>query len=233
MKTQNLNLDQSEISKFDSLAGDWWEPDGVLKTLHAINPVRLRYIANAVMLNGKSVLDIGCGGGLLSEALARAGAKVTGIDPSEASINAAKAHRHDLNIGYHVSSAEDFAEVGGEKFDIVTCMELLEHVPDPEVLLAAAAKLLKPSGHLFLATINRSLLSYLTAVLAAEYLFGLLPKETHDYAKFIRPSELCAWLRKTGFIILDISGMGYIPGANVAFMANTTAVNYLIHAQIE
>lgn len=232
METHNPTVDQNEIKKFDALADDWWDPEGTLKTLHVINPVRLGYITRAITLKGKSVLDIGCGGGLLSEAMALAGADVTGVDLSEASINVAKRHQQNLNIDYYVSSVENFAKISDKKFDIITCMELLEHVPDPESLLQAAAKLLKPEGHLFLATINRSAFSYLTAVLAVEYLFKLLPKGTHDYAKFIRPSELCAWLRTTGFTVLDISGMGYVPGADVAFLTDSVSVNYLIHAQI-
>jgi 2-polyprenyl-6-hydroxyphenyl methylase/3-demethylubiquinone-9 3-methyltransferase len=232
MEYLHPNLDRGEIEKFDTLASDWWNPTGALKTLHVINPVRLRYISNRVSLKGKSVLDIGCGGGLLSEAMALAGANVTGIDPSETSIDVARRHQQNLPIDYHVGSIEDFAETGNKKFDIVTCMELLEHLPDPAALPAVIAKLLNPGGHLFMATINRSLFSYVTAVLAVEYVFRLLPRGTHDYAKFIRPAELCGWLRQNGFAVRDISGMGYIPGADVAFLTNRVSVNYLIHAQL-
>lgn len=232
METSAPNLDHSEVSKFDTLAGDWWDPQGPLKTLHVINPVRLRYITNAVSLKGKSVLDIGCGGGLLAEAMAREGAEVTGIDPSEASIAVANLHGQNLSIEYHACAVEDFPGISDKKFDVVTCMELLEHVPRPASLLGAAAKLLNPGGHLFLATINRSPVSYLAAVVAVEYLFRLLPRGTHDYAKFIRPAELCGWLRSSGFAIRNISGMVYVPAADIAFLTDSVSVNYLVHAQL-
>ena len=232
MAKQHANPDPNEIEKFDGLADDWWNPDGALKTLHVINPVRLRYITDAVSLKGKSVLDVGCGGGLLAEAMALAGADVTGIDLSEAGIDSARRHQKYLSIDYRVSSIEAFTESEKKKFDIVICMELLEHLPDPATLPAVIAKCLKPGGDLFMATLNRSLISYITAILAAEYVFGLLPKGTHDYARFIRPAELCSWLRKSGFTIRDISGMGYIPGADVAYLTRRVSVNYLVHARL-
>lgn len=232
MENSTTNLDHAEISRFDALAGDWWDPRGPLKTLHVINPVRLSYITHAVPLKSQSVLDIGCGGGVLAEAMTREGAKVTGIDPSAASIAVAKSHGQHLCIDYHACTAENFTEISDKKFDVVTCMELLEHVPSPASLLNAAASLLKPGGHLFLATINRSPVSYLAAVVAVEYLFRLLPRGTHDYAKFIRPAELCGWLRAAGFSVRDITGMGYIPGADSAFLTDSVSVNYLVHARL-
>lgn len=226
------NVDAEEVARFESLAADWWDPDGSFRTLHAINPVRLTFIESAVGLRGRRVLDIGCGGGLLSEAMAARGARVTGIDPGEAAIRTAREHLAGQDVEYHACTLESFADKEPAPFDIITCMELLEHVPDPDALVARTASLLKPGGHLFLATINRNLQSWLTAVVGAEYLLRLLPRGTHDYARFIRPSELAAWLRQSGFRVVTINGMQYLPLLNRAFLTRRPAVNYLIHARL-
>lgn len=241
MKT--MNLDEEEIDKFDALAREWWDPNGKLKTLHALNPVRLAYIKQAIKLSGSTVLDIGCGGGLLTEAMAAEHAEVSGLDASQIAIDVAnlhqqpgpdRQHRHDsLGIAYHHGTAEEFSQDNIAQFDVLTCMELLEHVPDPASLIASCASMLKPQGHIFLSTLNRNLKSYVAAILAAEYLLKLLPKGTHDYQRFIRPSELCAWLRHADFKVLDISGMTYIPGIEQCTLSNTPEINYLLHAQLK
>jgi 2-polyprenyl-6-hydroxyphenyl methylase/3-demethylubiquinone-9 3-methyltransferase len=225
------NTDPEELARFARLADDWWNPAGRLKTLHAVNPVRLAFLEGAVELKGKRILDIGCGGGLLSEAMAARGARVTGIDPGADSIAVAQQHAGTLPVEYRVCTVEAFAGETGEQFDIITCMEALEHVPDPPALLAAAAGLLAPGGSLFLSTINRNLRAYLAAVVGAEYLLGLLPKGTHDYARFIRPSELAGWLRRCGLDIVSIRGLHYLPVLNRAVLADRPGVNYLVHAR--
>lgn len=236
----HANVDNSEIDKFDSLADEWWDPEGQLKTLHSINPVRLNYIHRAVPLSGKAVLDIGCGGGILSQAMAEIGADVTGLDASPVAIEIAKQHQQSLerennvlDVCYIAGTAEEFSEKNTAQFDVITCMELLEHVPEPATLISACANMLKPQGHIFLATINRNIKSYAATILAAEYLLGLLPKGTHDYKSFIRPAELSACLRQSGFQINDISGMSYIPGVEYCSLINRPDVNYLMHAQLK
>lgn len=225
------NTDPEELARFARLSEDWWDPQGDLKTLHAINPVRLGFMQATVDLKDKRILDIGCGGGLLSEAMAARGARVTGIDPGADSIAVAKQHAGTLPVDYRVCTVEAFAAETDEQFDIITCMEALEHVPDPAGLLTAAAGLLAPGGSLFLSTINRNLRAYLAAVVGAEYLLGLLPKGTHDYARFIRPSELAGWLRACGLGVVSIRGMHYLPLVNRAVLADTPSVNYLVHAR--
>ena len=234
MPNHQDNISPDEVGKFDKLARDWWEPTGQLHTLHDINPVRLSYITSSVPLDGRRVLDVGCGGGILTEALVRKGARVQGLDASETAIRVARQHAGEsgLEIEYVSGSLEDFATENADRFDVITCMELLEHVPDPEALLHSCARLLRPGGDLILATINRNLKSYLSAVIGAERLFGLLPKGTHDYAGFIRPSELGRWLRKANFNILDIRGMLYIPGIRYCALTNDPGINYLLHAQL-
>jgi len=227
------NADPAELARFGRLAGDWWDPRGRLKTLHVINPVRLAFVEAAVPLRGKTALDIGCGGGLLSEAMATRGATVTGIDPGVDAIAAAKQHAGTLPVDYRVCTVEEFAAGSDTRFDIITCMEALEHVPDPAALVAAAADLLTPGGSLFLSTINRSPRAWLAAVVGAEYLLNLLPRGTHDYARFIRPAELCAWLRAAGLTVVEIRGLGYLPLANRAFLTDRPDVNYLVHARRE
>lgn len=232
MSQHTENTDSRELEKFTSLAEEWWEPDGNLRTLHHINPARLQYIDQRVILKGKNVLDLGCGGGVLSEAMARAGATVTGIDANPSAISAAKNHSrdHGLGISYYTRTAEEFALDHSRAFDAITCMELLEHVPDVPSLIASCTHMLRPGGHLLLSTINRSALSYASAILAAEYLLGLLPRGTHDYSRFIRPSELAEWLRSAGFELKDIAGMSYIPGLGAGIINRRPAVNYLAHA---
>jgi len=227
------NTDPAELGKFESLGGDWWSPDGALKTLHIINPVRLAYVAGRARLEGSTVIDVGCGGGILSEALAQAGARVTGIDASGAAIDAAVDHArgNNLDIRYFTATAEAFAADRGERFDVLTCMELLEHLPDPESLVRACATLTKPGGHLFLSTINRSAFAWAGAVLGAEYLLGLLPRGTHQYARFLRPSELARMLRGAGFTVHDVSGMTYIPWLDRCLITRRPSINYLIHAR--
>lgn len=228
------NLDPEELSKFDRHAAEWWNPEGPYRTLHAINPVRLRYVDTAVGLAGRTVLDVGCGGGLLCEAMANRGAAVTGIDAGAAAIAAAERHRdvRGLRIDYRIATIEETADSAGRQFDLVTCMELLEHVPDPASVLAAAARVLRPGGHLVVSTINRTAKAWLGAIVGAEYLLRLLPRGTHEYARFIRPSELAAWLRGTGFEVADVSGMQYLPWAGHATLTADPSVNYLLHARL-
>jgi len=229
---KNINVD--EIDKFETLIDEWWDPNGKLRTLHHINPIRLDYIDKAVKLEGKKVLDIGCGGGILTEAMAEKNAMVSGLDASAAIIDAAIQHQKytEKNINYHSATAEQFSQDNNQSFDVITCMELLEHIPDVQSLLQACAKMLRPDGHLILSTINRTMKSYLSAILAAEYLFQLLPKGTHNYSKFIKPSELSHWLRQSGFTVFDLAGMNYVPGINYCAITDNPSVNYLIHARL-
>lgn len=225
------NTDPDELARFARLSQDWWNPHGNLRTLHAINPVRLAFMEAAVDLQDRRILDIGCGGGLLCEAMAARGARVTGIDPGADSIEVARRHGGSLDIDYRICTVEELAGESQELFDIITCMEALEHVPDPAALIESAAQLLAPGGSLFLSTINRNLQSYLAAVVAAEYLLHLLPSGTHDYARFIRPSELAAWLRAAGLTVVSIRGMHYVPLVNKAILTRHPTVNYLVHAR--
>jgi 2-polyprenyl-6-hydroxyphenyl methylase / 3-demethylubiquinone-9 3-methyltransferase len=233
MHKQTENIDTGELHKFELLADDWWDPAGSLKTLHIINPLRLEYIDKAVPLGNKKVLDVGCGGGLLSEALSKRGAIVTGLDANASAIEAAREHARlfPCNVDYIISTAEQYASETNVKYDLISCMELLEHVPDPESLLTACASMLKPGGDLIVATLNRNAKSYAAAIFAAEYVLGLLPKGTHDYAKFVKPSELGRWLRRLDFSIVDISGMHYLPIVNHCLLNNDPSVNYLLHAR--
>lgn len=228
------NLDPEELARFDSHARGWWDPNGPYRALHAINPVRLRYVDGAVALRDKSVLDVGCGGGLLSEAMAERGALVTGIDAGREAIASAEQHRdaRGLQIDYRVATIEQFAAQEQRRFDAITCMELLEHVPDPVAIVATAARLLRPGGHLVASTINRTARAWLAVVIGAEYLLRLLPRGTHEYARFIRPSELAAWARRAGFEIIDITGLRYLPWADRAVLTPDPAVNYLLHARL-
>ncbi len=234
MTERQHNIDPDEVEKFERLSRDWWDAAGPMKTLHDINPVRLAYISDNVALDGRRVLDVGCGGGILTESLARAGASVRGLDAGAEVIRIAARHAQEngLEIEYTSASLEQFAADTAGSFDVLTCMELLEHVPDPAQLLRACARVLAPGGHLFLATINRNLRSYLGAIIGAERLFGLLPKGTHDYAGFIRPSELKRWLQNAGFEVLDIRGMLYIPGLRYCALIDDPGINYLLHARL-
>jgi ubiquinone biosynthesis O-methyltransferase len=228
------NIDVNETAKFEAAAREWWNPDGPFRPLHVLNPVRLQYILDRVELKDKTIIDIGCGGGLLSESMARMQARVTGIDISGTTLNVARQHSagSGLAIQYEISSPEDFASRTSQQFDVVACMEMLEHVPDPGSVIRACARLMKPGGQVFFSTINRTLLSYALAILAAERILRILPPGTHDYARFIRPSELAAWCRDCGMQVLDITGIQYIPFLGRATLQKDTAINYMMHARL-
>ena len=223
------NVDPDEIGKFEKLAGRWWDPDSEFKPLHDINPLRLDYIERLAPLDGKHVIDVGCGGGLLSEGMATRGAQVTGIDMGKAPLSVAKLHRHEsgLDIDYRQITAEQMAETHAGRFDIVTCLEMLEHVPDPAATIRACAQLVSDDGHVFFSTINRNPKAYLLAVVGAEYLLQLLPRGTHDYAKFIKPSEMEAWARGAGLQLVDLTGMSYNPLTKDYRLGRDVSVNYL------
>lgn len=229
MATQE-NIDIDEIKKFSSRAQQWWDAKGEFKTLHDINPVRLAYIENVISLKDKKVLDIGCGGGLLSEAMALQGAIVTGIDVSNENILIASEHakNNNIEIRYDSCTAEEFSINNIGQYDLITCMELLEHVPEPESIIKACSIMIKPGGHVILSTINRNLKAYTLAVLTGEYLFKLLPKGTHNYEKFIRPSELVNWCQEYGLFTNDIKGLNYNPLFHHCSLGNKPDVNYLI-----
>jgi 2-polyprenyl-6-hydroxyphenyl methylase/3-demethylubiquinone-9 3-methyltransferase len=222
------NADPAELAKFGELAHRWWDPQGEFRPLHELNPLRLAWIDGLAPLAGKRVLDVGCGGGILSEAMARLGARVTGIDLSEKPLNVARLHllESHLDVQYEMKSAEAYAEASPSSFDVVTCMELLEHVPDPSSTVAACAKLVKPGGRVFFSTINRNPKSYLFAVIGAEYLLKMLPRGTHDYARFIKPSELSRWSRDAGLEPLEVKGMTYNPVTDVYRLGEDCSVNY-------
>ena len=223
------NVDDLEIRKFEALASRWWDPNSEFKPLHDINPLRVNYISQHINLAEKRVLDIGCGGGILAEALAHHGAAVTAIDKAEASLSVAKLHllESQLDISYLDSTAEELAEAQPAQFDVVTCLEMLEHVPDPSSVVAACQQLVKPGGLVFFSTINRNPKSYLFAIIGAEYLLNLLPRGTHDYAKLIKPSELATWSRQAHLTLRDQIGMGYNPLTKKYFLQNSVDVNYL------
>jgi 2-polyprenyl-6-hydroxyphenyl methylase/3-demethylubiquinone-9 3-methyltransferase len=233
MAEMTANVDAAELAKFGSMAARWWDPDGEARPLHDINPARLGYIAARLPLAGARVLDLGCGGGLLTEALAAAGAKATGVDLGEDVIDVARLHLLEsrLQVDYQVSSAEDLAERMPGAFDAIACMEMLEHVPDPAAVLAACARLLAPGGQLFLSTLNRTPQAFAVAIVGAEYLARLLPRGTHSYARFIRPAELAQWLRAAGLELLDVSGLRYNPVTRRASVGGRPAVNYLACAR--
>ena len=223
------NFSQAELDKFNELAHRWWDPQGPQKALHALNPARLGYVADRVQLRGARVLDIGCGGGLLSEALAQAGADVTAIDLAPDLLKIARLHglESGIRVDYRQVSAEALASEAPATFDAVTCMEMLEHVPDPASVLQACATLLRPGGRLFVSTLNRTPAAFALAIVGAEYVARLLPKGTHQYRDFIRPSELAAWLRASGLQLEDVSGLLYEPWRNAARLSSRTDVNYL------
>ncbi|MCG7959434.1 MAG: bifunctional 2-polyprenyl-6-hydroxyphenol methylase/3-demethylubiquinol 3-O-methyltransferase UbiG [Candidatus Thiodiazotropha taylori] len=230
MNQEQINVDHSEVSKFEELASRWWDPHSEFKPLHEINPLRLGYIKEFTSLEGKEVLDVGCGGGILSESLAASGAKVTGIDMGEAPLQVARLHllESGLEVNYERIPVERLAEERPASFDLVTCMEMLEHVPDPASVVAACAKLVRPGGQLFFSTINRNPKSYLFAIIGAEYLLQMLPKGTHDFAKFIRPSELNAWIREAGLDSTDIKGLSYNPLTQHYRLGDDVDVNYMV-----
>lgn len=223
-----------EVNKFNELAQRWWDVHGPLKPLHALNPLRLRFIQEQANLAGKHVLDIGCGGGILTESLAKADAKACGLDLASDVLTVAREHAtsQNLAIDYHCMSVENFAQHYPKQFDVITCMELLEHVPDPPAVIAACAQLLKPGGQLFLSTLNRNLKSFLLAIMGAEYVLNLVPQGTHDYAKFITPAELSRFLREQNFEIEKIRGMSYNPLTREFKISTDCDVNYLLSATL-
>jgi 2-polyprenyl-6-hydroxyphenyl methylase / 3-demethylubiquinone-9 3-methyltransferase len=228
-----LNADPHELAKFGELAHRWWDPNSEFKPLHEINPLRLDWIESTAPLAGKKVLDVGCGGGLLSEGMAARGANVTGIDLSEKPLGVARLHLFEsgLSVDYRLISAEAMAEAHPGEFDVVTCLEMLEHVPDPASIVAACAKLVKPGGGVFFSTLNRNPKSYLFAVVGAEYILNLLPRGTHDYAKFIKPAELSRQCRSAGLAVEEIRGMSYNPFSKVYSLGQDSSVNYLMRTR--
>jgi len=234
MTTANPNVDFQEIAKFEQLASRWWDPDSEFKPLHDINPLRLNYIdERSGGLAGRRVLDVGCGGGILAESMALRGAQVTGIDMGEAPLAVARLHQLESGavLDYRHITAEALAESEPASFEVVTCMEMLEHVPDPALTIKACARLLKPGGHVFFSTINRNPTAYVLAVIGAEYVLRMLPKGTHDYRKFIRPSELDAWTRAAGLALHHLTGMHYNPFLRRYWLGSGVAVNYLTHCR--
>ncbi len=228
-----LNSDPAELAKFNDLAHRWWDPNSEFKPLHDINPLRLDHIDRLAGVSGKQVLDVGCGGGILSESMAARGAQVTGIDLGEKPLGVAKLHllESGLNVDYRAISAEDLAADQPGSFDLVTCMEMLEHVPDPARTVAACAALARPGAHLFFSTLNRNPKSFLFAIIGAEYVLKLLPRGTHDYAKFITPAELARMCRQAGLEPAGVTGMTYNPFSKVYRLGSDATVNYIIHAR--
>jgi 2-polyprenyl-6-hydroxyphenyl methylase/3-demethylubiquinone-9 3-methyltransferase len=223
------NVSHAEIGKFGALANRWWDPEGPQRALHELNPARLGYVRDRMPLRGARILDVGCGAGILSEALAREGAEVVALDLAPELIDIAALHllESGLKVDYRLQSVEALAEQMPASFDAITCMEMLEHVPDPASVLRACASLLKPGGKLFVSTLNRTPLAFAVAIVGAEYVAGLLPKGTHDYKSFIRPSELSAWLREAGLRLDDISGLAYDPIRRKAWVSRRAEINYL------
>jgi 2-polyprenyl-6-hydroxyphenyl methylase/3-demethylubiquinone-9 3-methyltransferase len=228
----SVNVDPAELQKFATLAHRWWDPASEFKPLHEINPLRLDYIDRIASLSGKAVLDVGCGGGILSEAMAGRGAQVTGIDLGDKALKVAQLHKLESGaaVDYRLVSVEELAEERPESFDVVTCMEMLEHVPDPSAIVGACARLVKPGGQVFFSTLNRNPKSYLLAVIGAEYVLNMLPKGTHDYRKFIKPSELSAWCRQVGLDVAGMTGMSYNPLSKRYWLNSDVSVNYILHA---
>ena len=228
-----MNIDQQEVQKFADLAEKWWDASGDFKPLHVINPLRAEYISSKVELEGKTLLDVGCGGGILAEALHDKGAIVTGIDAAGPGIEIAKHHAKKNNklIDYQESTAEDLIQKSTEKYDVVTCLEVLEHVPDPKLLVKTCINLLKPNGDLFLSTINKNPRSWITAIVGAEYIFNILPKGTHEFDKFIKPSSLGSYIREGCAELVETKGMFYNPITHKANLNNDLGVNYLMYAK--
>lgn len=228
---QPANVDQGEITKFDAIAARWWDPAGNFKPLHDLNPLRLDYIERRVGLRGSDVLDVGCGGGLLSEAMARRGANVLGIDMAGAALDVARLHALEtgVEVQYRQVTVESVAAERPGRFDLVTCLEMLEHVPDPASVVAACAALVRPGGHVVFSTLNRNPRSYLLAIVGAEYLLKLLPRGTHDYRQFIRPAELAGWARQANLVLCDLCGISYNPLTRRYRLGQDIGVNYLAH----
>ena len=229
MSHVGTNVDPTEIAKFSELAARWWDPHGDFRPLHELNPVRLDYIDRMAGLRGKQVLDVGCGGGILAESMAQRGATVTGIDAAESPLAVARLHQIDSGVAvdYQQSTAEQLCEHESASYDIVTCMELLEHVPEPRSVVSACAHLVKPQGHVFFSTINRNLKAYALVVLGAEYLLRMLPVGTHDYSRFIRPSELDEWAREAGLVLTALDGVRYHPLTRHYSLTRSVDVNYM------
>jgi 2-polyprenyl-6-hydroxyphenyl methylase / 3-demethylubiquinone-9 3-methyltransferase len=225
------NVDPAEVAKFTALAQSWWDPKGPSKPLHDLNPLRVAYIERAVPLSGRQVLDVGCGGGILSESMARAGARVLGIDLSRAVLDVAELHALDckIDVAYRVIAAEELAGEQPASFDLVTCMELLEHVPDPAASVKALAALARPGGDIIVSTLNRNPMAFAVAIVGAEYIARVLPRGTHEYLKFIRPSELARWGREAGLTLRDLTGLTYNPLTRAFRLSSNTSVNYLAH----
>lgn len=233
MSRTETNADPEELARFEALASRWWNPDGPMKALHEINPLRLDYIDKRAPLKGARVLDVGCGAGLLSEGMARRGAHVLGIDLARASLDVAASHarEHDIEVEYRYQGAEDLAAEQPGAFEIVTCLEMLEHVPDPAQVVAACARAVQPGGTVFFSTINRNLKSFLLAIVGAEHVLGMLPRGTHEYEKLIHPSELAAWCREAGLQVLDITGLHYNPLTRSFRLGGNVDVNYFVETQ--
>lgn len=227
-----INVEAAEVNKFAELAHQWWDAQGVFQPLHQLNPLRLNYIDSRAQLAGKQVLDVGCGGGILSESMAQRGAQVTGIDLAEKSLQVAQLHALEagVQLEYRCVSVEALAQEKPQAFDVVTCMEMLEHVPDPASVVRACAALVKPGGHVFFSTLNRNAKAYLMAVVGAEYVLNLLPKGTHDYSKFIKPSELAAWMRQSELELQHQTGVTYHLLNKQYALTVDTSVNYMLHA---
>ena len=235
MSRQIENIDVREINKFQQMKDHWWQADGPLKTLHVINPVRLKFVRDCVDLNSKKILDVGCGGGIFSEALAETAKHVTGLDLGEESLQVAREHAADNNISnieYVKTTVESYAVSSSSRFDVISCMEMLEHVPEPESIIQSCRQLLKPGGSLFLSTLNRHPLAYCKAILAAEHILEVLPPGTHDYARFIKPHELARLCRKAGLQVNLISGLNYLPFLDKAYMSHKTDTNYMMHVTL-
>jgi 2-polyprenyl-6-hydroxyphenyl methylase/3-demethylubiquinone-9 3-methyltransferase len=225
------NVDAAEIAKFEALAQRWWDPQGEFKPLHDLNPLRLEFVAARAPLEEKDVLDVGCGGGILSEAMARRGARVLGIDLAKAALEVAELHALDtaVSIRYQLTSAEELARTAPASFDIITCMEMLEHVPEPEHVIDALARTVRPGGHVFISTINRTPKAFMLAIIGAEYLLRILPRGTHEYERFIRPSELAEWSRAAGLDLGSIASIEYNPLTRRYSLGRSPDVNYIVH----
>ncbi|PCI06588.1 MAG: bifunctional 3-demethylubiquinol 3-O-methyltransferase/2-polyprenyl-6-hydroxyphenol methylase [Gammaproteobacteria bacterium] len=229
--TQTANIDPVEIKKFEALASRWWDKQGEFKPLHEMNPLRLNFINSGSSLADKTVIDIGCGGGILSESMASCGATVTGIDMGKAPLSVARLHatESDLDIHYQQITAEAMAEEKPATYDVITCMEMLEHVPDPASVIKACYTLVKPGGSVYFSTINRNPKAYAFAIIGAEYLMKMLPRGTHDYAKFIKPSELDTWARDSGLVLADLKGVNYNPFTGLFSQSQNVDINYMVH----
>ena len=230
MEKQNINVDLNEVEKFNKIAHKWWDPSSEFKPLHDINPLRVNYINDLFPLNEKNILDVGCGGGILAESMARLGGNVTGIDQSDIAIKIAKLHakENNLSINYKLLNIEDFLKKDSNKFDVITCLEMIEHVPDPASIITSCAKKLKKNGRLYVSTINRNLKAFLFAIVGAEYILNLLPKGTHHYDKFIKPSEVKSWANSLNMNISNITGMTYNPFLKKYSLGSDVSVNYIL-----